>query len=204
MRPLTVALTGGVASGKSTVARLIAARGVPVVDADRIARELVAPGTEGLAAVVAAFGPQFLAADGQLDRAALRQLVFADPARRRELEALLHPRIHARMRARVEGAKAPWVLVDIPLLAEGGRPDWIDRVLVVDLPVELQRQRLLERDGIDAALADAMIAAQASRAERLALADEVLDNSAGLEALDQAVAALCQRYDALAQARRAD
>ncbi|MBS3959812.1 MAG: dephospho-CoA kinase [Xanthomonadaceae bacterium] len=192
-RPL-IALTGGVAAGKSTAARAFEAlRPGCLVDADAAARAVVAPGSEGLAAVVAAFGPGVLAADGTLDRAALRQRVFAEPEARRRLEALLHPRIRAWMLAAAAQATTPYVLLDIPLLAEGGgRATWpmLARVVVVDVPVAVQRARLLARDGIDAALAEAMIAAQASRAERLALADDVLVNLGTPADLAAAVARL--------------
>lgn len=192
-RPL-IALTGGVASGKSTAARAFEAlRPGCLVDADAAARAVVAPGSEGLAAVVAAFGPGVLAADGTLDRAALRQRVFAEPEARRRLEALLHPRIRAWMLAAAAQATTPYVLLDIPLLAEGGgRATWpmLARVVVVDVPVAVQRARLLARDGIDAGLAEAMIAAQATRAERLALADDVLVNLGTPADLAAAVARL--------------
>jgi len=203
---LVIGLTGGVASGKSTVARAFAALNPGcVVDADEAARAVVAPGSEGLAAVVGAFGPGVLEISGELDRAGLRQRVFNDPSARQQLEALLHPRIRAWMRERAKAAGAapagrPYVLLDIPLLAEsGGRKAWggITRVLVVDAPPELQRQRLLARDGIDAALAERMLAAQASRAQRLAIADDVLVNAGTLAALKEAVQRLDARYRAL-------
>jgi dephospho-CoA kinase len=192
--PPLIALTGGVAAGKSTAARAFEAlRPGCLVDADAAARAVVAPGSEGLAAVVAAFGPGVLATDGTLDRAALRQRVFAEPEARRRLEALLHPRIRAWMLAAAAQATTPYVLLDIPLLAEGGgRATWpmLARVVVVDVPVAVQRARLLARDGIDAGLAEAMIAAQASRAERLALADDVLVNLGTPADLAAAVARL--------------
>ncbi len=182
---MTIGLTGGVASGKSTVARAFSALHPGcVVDADVAARAVVAPSSEGLAAVVAAFGACVLQADGQLDRAALRRTVFGDVAARKQLEGLLHPRIRAWMIAQAEQAPTPYVVFDIPLLTEGGgRKAWpmLQRVLVVDVPVAMQRARLLARDGVDAALADQMIAAQATRAQRLALASDVLVNT-GTEA----------------------
>ncbi|MDW8479128.1 MAG: dephospho-CoA kinase [Xanthomonadales bacterium] len=202
-RPLVVALTGGVASGKSTVAAEFARLGAPVLDADEAARAVVAPGSEGLEAVVAAFGPGVLAADGALDRAALRRRVFADERERRRLEAILHPRIERHLRealAALAGRPAPpsYVVAVIPLLAEVGRYPWIDRVLVVDLPEAAQRERLMARDGIDATLAARMLAAQASREARLKLADETIDNSGPREALAARVAELDRRYRALA------
>jgi dephospho-CoA kinase len=197
-----VALTGGIASGKSTVARLFAERGVPVLDADEAARAVVVPGSEGLAAVAEAFGRAVLTPAGELDRAALRQRVFSDPEARRRLEAILHPRIERHLHEALAAAarsNPPYVLVVIPLLAEVGRYPWIDRVLVVDVPEEVQRQRLLARDRIDATLAEAMIAAQARRAERLALADDVIDNGGGCEALALRVAELDRLYRRLAR-----
>lgn len=196
-RPL-IGLTGGVAAGKSTVAAAFEAlRPGCRVDADRAARAVVEPGTDGLAAVLAHFGPGVLAADGRLDRAALRQRVFADASARKTLEALLHPRIRAWMLAQAAAADAPYVLLDIPLLAEGGgRAAWpmLTRIVVVDVPVALQQSRLMARDGIDAALAERMIAAQATRAERLAIADDVLVNLGSAADLAAAVARLDARW----------
>jgi dephospho-CoA kinase len=192
--PLRIGLTGGIASGKSAVADAFARRGVPVIDSDHLAREVVAPGTAGLAAVTAEFGPGVLAADGSLDRRQLRALVFADAARRRRLESILHPAIRAAMAERVAAVTAPYVVLAIPLLTETGQRGSVDRVLVVDCAPELQKSRLIARDAESAAQADAILAAQASRAARLAIADDTLDNSASLEALDAAVGALHQRY----------
>jgi dephospho-CoA kinase len=196
-RPV-IGLTGGVASGKSSVARAFEARHAGgLVDADLAARAVVEPGTEGLAAVVAHFGPEVLAADGRLDRAALRARVFGDAGQRKALEALLHPRIRAWMLARAEAAPTPYVVLDIPLLAEGGgRATWpmLDRIVVVDVPVAVQRARLMARDGVDAALAERMIAAQATRAQRLALADDVIVNLGSLADLDAAVGRLDDRW----------
>lgn len=192
-RPL-IGLTGGVASGKSSVARAFEARHPGcIVDADLAARAVVEPGSEGLAAVVERFGAGVLDGDGRLDRAALRARVFADAGERKALEALLHPRIRAWMLARAEAVATPYVVLDIPLLAEGGgRGTWpmLDRILVVDVPVAVQRARLMVRDGVDAALADRMIAAQATRAQRLALADDVIVNLGWLADLDDAVGRL--------------
>ena len=196
-RPV-IGLTGGVASGKSSVARAFEARHAGgVVDADLAARAVVEPGTEGLAAVVTHFGPEVLTTDGRLDRAALRARVFGDTAQRKALEALLHPRIRAWMMARAEAAPTPYVVLDIPLLAEGGgRATWpmLDRIVVVDVPVAVQRARLMARDGVDAVLAERMIAAQASRAQRQALADDVIVNLGSLADLDAAVGRLDARW----------
>ncbi len=200
-RPFVVALTGGIASGKSTVAEHFEALGVPVFDADVAAREVVAPDSDGLNEVIAAFGEGLLDKAGTLDRAALRRIVFADPDARARLEAIVHPRVRARLRQQVEAASAPWVLLVIPLLAETWAAwDWVDRVLLVDVPELLQLQRLVARDGIDDALARKMLQAQASRARRRALADDVIENSGPPEALPAQVARLARRYEAASRA----
>jgi dephospho-CoA kinase len=196
-----VGLTGGVASGKSVVAQAFRDLGVVVVDADVAARDAVAPGTDGLAEVVAAFGDAVLDANGALDRIAMRQWVFADADARRRLEAIVHPRVRAALQQAAATAPGPYVMVAIPLLAEGGGRagyPWLDRILVVDTPVAVQRSRLLQRDGIDAALADRMIAAQAGRDERLAIADDILVNDGEIAALDAPIRALDHQYRLLA------
>jgi dephospho-CoA kinase len=198
-RPLRVALTGGIASGKSTVAALFAERGVPVLDTDLIARDVVAPGTAGLAEVVTAFGREVLAPDGSLDRRALRERVFANPAERRRLEAILHPRIRDELERRSAAAGGPYQLLVIPLLVEGGGQTRVDRVLVVDCPEEFQLQRLVARDGGTEAGARAILAAQASRTERLAAADDVIANDGSREALAAAVERLDALYRGLAR-----
>lgn len=199
MADVVVAVTGGVASGKSAATRAFEALGRHVADADVAARDLVAPGSAGLAAVVDRFGPGVLGADGALDRRALRERIFREPDAKRALEAILHPRIRAALEAEVRAAPGPYAVVAIPLLAEvGGRAayPWLDRIVVIDVPREVQHARLVARDGVDAALADAMLDAQASRAQRLAIADEVIDNTGTLEALQAAVAALDARLRA--------
>lgn len=200
MSGYVIGLTGGVASGKSEIERRFAARGVTVADADVAAREAVAAGSEGLAEVVAAFGRDVLRPDGSLDRARMRRLVFDDGAARRRLEAIVHPQVRARLRAACEAAPGPYAIAAIPLLAEGGlgHYPWIDRVLTVDVPRALQVARLRRRDGIDAALAERMLAAQATREERLAIADDVVYNDGPLEALDAHVARLDAHYRLLA------
>ncbi len=195
-----VGLTGGIASGKSRVAEFFAARGVPVIDSDVIAREVVAPGSPGLAAIRERFGAEVIAADGSLDRRALRMLVFADPVARRDLEAITHPAIRARMQALNAAAHGPYVINAIPLLAEGGGRRDLDRVLVVDCPEPLQITRVMTRDRVDETGARAVIAAQASRAARLAIADDVIVNDGDLAALEAAVGALHGRYLGLAAA----
>ncbi len=179
-----VALTGGVASGKSTVSAMLAELGAVVIDADLLAREVVAPGTDGLAEVVAAFGPEVLTDTGELDRPALGAIVFADEERRRSLEAIIHPRVRARA-AELEAAASPGALVvhDIPLLVETGRAGEFDAVIVVDVPVATQVERMVDLRGMTEAEARARIAAQASREERAAAATYLIDNTGSLEAL---------------------
>ena len=202
MNSYVIALTGGIAAGKSAVTRRFAALGVPVHDADVAAREVVAPGSEGLAAVVAAFGDEVLDAEGRLDRPAMRRRVFADPAARRTLEGIIHPRVRHWLHERALADTTPYCLLAIPLLAENiAHYRWVDRVLLVDAPVEQQLERLVARDGIDEALARHMLAQQARREERLTLAHDVIDNSGDEAALDTAVAKLHQRYLALAADR---
>ncbi len=200
-RPFTVALTGGVAAGKSTVARHFAALGVPVLDADAAARAVVQPGQPALAEIAAMFGSESIAADGGLDRAWMRQRVFADSGQRRRLEAIVHPRVRAWFEDRLDGVRTPYALLDIPLLAETWPAyAWVDRVLLVDAPLALRRARLMQRDRIDAADAQRLLDAQASDATRRQRADDVLDNSGGEQALEAAVAALHAHYRLLAAA----
>lgn len=181
---MRVGLTGGVASGKSTVSAMLAEHGAVVIDADQLAREAVAPGTEGLAEVVAAFGEQVLAPDGSLDRPALGAVVFADEQRRRALEAIIHPRVRARAAEIEAGAPQGAVVVhDIPLLTETGQSGAFDAVVVVDVPVETQVARMVELRGMTPEDAQARVAAQASREERRAVATYVVDNTGTLEEL---------------------
>jgi len=198
MAAFVVAVTGGIASGKSAITALFAARGVHVADADEIAHAIVEPGQPALADIAAHFGAALLDASGRLDRARLRALVFADAEARAALEAITHPRIRAGLEAACRGAGGAYAIAAIPLLAEAALPPaqawpWLQRVLVVDAPPAVQRARLLARDGIDAVLAERMIASQATRAQRLALASDVIVNDAGLGELVAPV----QRLDAL-------
>ena len=196
--PIRIGLTGGIASGKSLVAEEFAALGVPVIDTDVLARDVVRPGSPALERVAAEFGADVIDAGGALDRARLRELVFGDARRRRRLEALLHPAIVAEMDRRAAESTAPYVLLVIPLLVETGFEGRVDRVLVVDCPEAVQLERLMARDGESAASAQCMLAAQASRSERLAAADDVIDNSGSREAARANVAALHERYLRLA------
>jgi len=198
---LRVGLTGGIASGKSTVARLFARLGVPIIDTDVLAREIVEPGKPALAQLLAAFGPGILAADGSLDRRLLRERVFRDPDERQRLESILHPAIRAEMERRSAGIDAPYHILVIPLLVEGGGQDRVDRVLVVDCPAELQLARLEDRDALDRNLARRMLAAQATRTQRLAVADDVIVNSGSIVDLEREVARLHSQYLALAAGR---
>jgi dephospho-CoA kinase len=200
MAGVVVAVTGGVASGKSAATDAFAARGIVVADADVAARQVVEPGEPALAQIVARFGAGSLDAEGRLDRAAMRARVFADPSARKALESILHPRIRLWLESACRDAAGPYVVAAIPLLAEGGGRaayPWLDRILVVDVPEAVQQQRLMRRDGTDAALAARMIAAQASRAQRLALADDVIINDGPLCALNEAVGRLDARYRGL-------
>jgi dephospho-CoA kinase len=205
-RPFRVALTGGIASGKTTVANLFAAHGVPLVDTDLIAREVVEPGQPALTAVAQAFGRDVLDANGRLDRRRLRELIFRDATARRRLESILHPAIRAEMeRQSTAAAQAgPYQILVIPLLAEGGRRDHVDRVLVVDAPATVQIERLMARDAVTREQAEASLQAQAQRETRLGVADDVVTNTGRIEDLREQVAALHERYVKLAAERRAD
>jgi len=195
---MRVALTGGIASGKSTVAGLFGALGVPIIDTDVLAREVVAPGSPGLASVVARFGAQILDDAGGLDRARLRSIVFADPQARRDLEALLHPLIRARTAERSRAAGGAYQLVVVPLLIETGTAGDYDRVLAVDCEPATQIARLMLRDGASEADARAILAAQASREARIARADDVIVNTSDLPALARQVESLHAGYRHLA------
>jgi len=193
-RPLRVALTGGIASGKSTVADLFARRGVPVIDTDVIAREVVEPGAPALAQVVSAFGNGILGPDGRMDRRAMRKRIFSDPDAKRRLESILHPAIRAEMERQSKAAPGPYQILVIPLFTEGGRRDHVDRVLLVDVPEELQVERLMLRDGVTQEQAVASLNAQATRAQRLAMADDVIRNTGHVAGLAERVAELHEKY----------
>lgn len=201
MSGFVVALTGGVASGKSAVERRFRELGIGVHDADRAAREVIEPDTPGLAAITEAFGREVLGPDGRLDRPAMRRRIFADPDARRTLEAIVHPRVRQWLRDRADSDPGPYCVLAIPLLVENlAHYRWVDRVLVVDVDPEEQVRRLIMRDEVDEALARRMLASQASRGQRLAIADDVIDNSGPEDALDGQVRGLHARYLALARA----
>ena len=201
MSAFVVGLTGGVASGKSEVGRRFEALGIFVADADQAARDAVAIGSDGLADVIDMFGEGVLAADGSLDRPAMRRRVFADPDARKRLEGIVHPHVRELLHAACAQATTPYAIAAVPLLAEGGGRKaypWLQRILVVDVPEAVQLQRLLQRDGIDELLARRMIEVQATRRQRLAIADDVLVNDGGLDALADKVGALDRLYRGLA------
>lgn len=201
LHPLTIGVTGGIASGKSAVAQAFAAHGIPWIDADNIAREVVEPGEPALAEIAEHFGPAVLDADGRLDRRALRAIVFADEGERRWLESVTHPRIRQRLLAHLERMRAsgaPYHLLVSPLLFESGQAKLADRCLVVDVPEPLQIARTASRDSVDEMQVRAIIKAQMPRSERLALADDVIDNQGSREALVAQVAELDARYRQLA------
>jgi len=193
-RNFRVGLTGGIASGKTTVANLFAALGVPIIDTDLLAREVLEPGGPLLAEVLAHFGDGVVGADGGLDRRALRARVFADPAERRWLEERTHPAIRALTDQRSDTARGPYVMVAIPLLVETGGADRFDRVLVVDVDPAIQLARLQARDGTSHVEAERILAAQASRGARLAVANDVIRNDGDLAALRDQVEALHRGY----------
>jgi dephospho-CoA kinase len=200
--PFTLALTGGIASGKSAVEQRFRALGVHVYDADQASRVVVELGSDGLAAIVEAFGDEVLDSHGRLDRPRMRERVFSDPTARKTLEAIVHPRIRQWMLEQVQADESPYVMLAIPLLAENiGHYRWVDRILVVDAPEAIQLHRLMLRDGMDEDLAMRILATQVSRTTRLALADDVIDNSGAESALEPQVGSLHQRYLAMAAAR---
>lgn len=185
---LTVGLTGGIGAGKSEAVRLLAAHGAVIVDADRIAREVVAPGTPGLAAVAAEFGPEVLAPDGSLDRERLGRIVFADEERRRALNAIVHPLVGLRSAELADAAPPDAIVVhDVPLLAENQLQEAYEAVIVVDAAEETRLERLVRLRGMTEEDARARMAAQAGREERLKIADHVLDNNGTVEDLERQV-----------------
>lgn len=204
MARYTVGLTGGVASGKSLVSEQFRQLGVPVLDADQVARAVVEPGTPALAEIVKAFGASVLQADGTLDRRRLREIVFADPESRRRLEQITHPHIRASIRAWLDLQTTPYCILENAILFESGMDGMVDRVLVVDVPEATQLARLVSRDGVDQPLAQKMMMAQSPRPMRLDRADDVLDNTGSPVETAAAVARLHEVYCSRAVAARAN
>lgn len=202
-RVYRVGLTGGIASGKSTAAKFFGAHGVPILDSDQIARDVVEPGQPPLERLVERFGRSILTPDGHLDRPALREIVFSDPKARADLEALTHPAIGAALEARSAAAGGPYQVLVIPLLVEKNLAAHVDRVLVVDCDEQQQIRRLQARDGSTLEQAQAILNAQASRAARLKAADDVIHNDADMSAVREQVDALHGRYLELAHQPRA-
>ncbi|MEI8616356.1 dephospho-CoA kinase [Shewanella sp. PP-He15 brown] len=194
MSKFVVGLTGGIGSGKTTVANLFAAEGITLVDADIVAREVVAPGSKGLEAIVTHFGADILTAEGELDRAKLRQRIFSHPEEREWLNQLLHPMIRQEMLAQVEKATSAYVIMVVPLLFENGLDRLVNRTLVVDISPELQINRTVKRDNVDASQVNNIISSQCSRSEKLARADDIIDNQGEISTLKREVLALHQRY----------
>jgi dephospho-CoA kinase len=203
MARFTVGLTGGIASGKSLVSGLFRDLGVPVLDADQVSRDVVEPGQPALGEIAQAFGADALQADGRLDRRRLREIVFADPDQRRVLERITHPRIRERIRAWLDAQLTDYCILENAILFESGMDALVDRVLVVDVPEALQRERLAARDGIDTALIEQMLAAQSPRELRAERGDDVILNTGTPQATAEAVRALHETYLQRAAAARA-
>lgn len=196
---LVIGLTGGIGSGKSTVAELFAARGVPIIDMDQIARQVVEPGQPALAQITQVFGVDILDAKGRLDRRQVRDLIFDSEEKRHRLEAILHPLIRQETKHQLASLDSAYCIVVIPLLFESQQQSLVDRILVVDVPESLQISRTIERDGITAAAVEKILAAQTDRQTRLAAADDIIDNTADLAQLRNRVAELDRQYQELAK-----
>jgi len=197
-RPFIVGVTGGIASGKSTVANSFARLGVPVIDTDDLAREVVQPGTPALKAIKTRFGQGIMQPDGYLNRAAMREIIFADATARAALEAIVHPAIQALAETRIAATEYPYILFVVPLLIEKGWDKFVDRILVVDASEEIQKQRLIQRDGLNSKQVEAILQSQSDRSTRLAKAHDVITNEGDPDALNQTVASLHQHYQSLA------
>ena len=191
---LVVGLTGGIGSGKTTVANGFSALGVPVIDTDQLARELVEPGQPALNEIIATFGSEAITADGHLDRDYMRQLIFTDSERKSQLEAILHPRIRQRIRTLLADIRSPYCIVVIPLLLEARQMDLVDRILVVDLPENEQLTRVAARDSLSDNAVMAIINSQTDRNTRLAAADDIIVNDRGMSELTGAIQKLHRRY----------
>lgn len=196
---LIIGLTGGIGSGKTAVSNAFAQRGVPIIDTDVLARDVVQPGQPALQDIVAAFGVDCLDGNGSLDRSYLRSKVFTNPELRHRLESILHPRIRQCMQARIAALTVPYCIVVVPLLTETGMTHWFDRILVVDVPEAVQIQRVMARDNVDETHARHILSAQASREKRLAFADDIIENTGDLNVLNHKVEALHNIYLSLAQ-----
>jgi dephospho-CoA kinase len=193
--PLRVGLTGGIACGKTTVSNLFAQLGAPIIDADTIVHALVAPGQPALELISQTFGADIILPDGQLNRTQLRQRVFADAKQRQSLEAILHPRVFQVMQQQLNQLpNIPYCLLSIPLLLETQRMEFVDRILVVDCPPHIQRQRLIENRGLSSQEIEPILSAQVSREVRLAIANDVIYNESSLANLQQQVSQLHQQY----------
>jgi len=197
-----VVLTGGIAAGKTVVSDLFAQRGVPVIDTDQIAHEIVEPGQPALKRIAEAFGQGFLGADGHLDRKKMRTAIFSSPQQKTRLEGILHPAIVAEADHRIAQIDAPWCILVVPLLTETSLLPWIDHVLVVDVEESVQIERVMARDNISQQQAQSILDAQTSRRQRLALADDILDNSGSLEQLKTAVNELQRKFTTLASSTK--
>lgn len=204
MARYTVGLTGGIASGKSLVAQMFKAHGVPVLDADQVSRTVVEPGQPALREIAERFGTSVLLPDGQLDRRRMREIVFADPQARLELEHITHPRIRQYIREWLDAQQAPYCILENAILFESGMDALVDRVVVVDVPEALQRLRLVDRDGVDPVLVDRMMAAQSPRELRRARADDIVENTGTVEETADAVRRLHATYLTRAAAARGD
>ncbi len=199
---LVIALTGGIGAGKTTVSERFAELGVPVIDSDLLAREQVQPGSAGLEEIIRRFGPEVLASSGELDRDRLRRLIFRDPAAKKHLEAILHPRIRAQMQRRISEIDSPYIVLAIPLLVENAQMDLADRVLVVDAPEEFQIERVCHRDRQSIEEVRAILRTQSSRAERLGVADDLITNDGSLRKLLDDTTALHHHYMSLARDKK--
>ena len=195
---LIIGLTGGIGSGKTTVSDCFAALGVPVIDSDKIAREVVQPGQPALRQIVQLFGKAILTNNGELDRRQLRSIVFTDPGKRQQLEAILHPVIKQTIHQQISQLHCDYCIIVVPLLLESGWQDFVERILVVDVPQEIQIERTIERDNSNRELLTAILASQVTRQNRLEAADDVIDNTGNIDAIKSQVAQLHRKYTALA------
>ncbi len=195
---LIIGLTGGIGSGKSTVANMFANLGVPIIDMDRIARDIVAPGQAALKHIVNAFGEELINEDGQLDRQRLRNIIFDSTEKRQQLEAILHPLIRQETEHQLTSVQAPYCIIVIPLLLESDQRSLVNRILVVDAPESMQKSRTMQRDGITASQVEKILASQIDRQSRRKAADDIIENSGDLDTLRSQVASLDHQYRLLA------